>query len=896
MFSSVRGVFRHIIAGVTLSVFLAGPGWGVSSETELEARPVSADSIALEWSGGTRVSLERKEGDGTFEAVAVLDADRQTHLDRGLAEGTAYTYRLRAVVDGRYDFGPAGSPAEGHIRVRLADRYTPQKGYGIVPDPESPPGGERNRGGRAKPRLATLVYRSPRLTFAKDLPDGEYLVSLASGDAQYEGSASVALNGREIVSLTDTEPGKFVAVEDHPVRVSDGRLIVEIGGHGRLNYVAVERCATESPLLAEARAETFSLTASPGETTYYVDPARGEDANLGTAPGQAWKTLARINALKLAPGDRVLLRAGGDFTGPLVLQGSGAEGQPIVVDRFGEGANPVVHGEGNVENTIRLHNGQYWEIGNLTITNTDGGGWDDVGRTIRRAVYITAEDAGDLRHIHLKHLEIRDVRGMYRFAGHQTNGGIICRVLGDRQPTRFVDLRIEGCTFRTASIDRYPVIVTSSWGKEQPSEVVWKDNTLDHAGRAHIVIPAEHWPREKVYYYDPEANAVFALDKYAPPISPLTGRVGCEDVFSEIAARLRRSWSFFEATRVEPGRWLFANEPGGTVRLGVRTSPTYPLAYYGELRTQGFLPPWLDPADENLRQREDALLEQWVEELVKVGVEREEDWTVRNRAFMNESKWMHVRTDQEFVRAISQYGVDPDLTTREKALAYFQSLPWQSNPYGACNFMGKALHNYRWGRIAEGEDPEDDIYYYVKELIDSQYQRGQGYWGGQRANHITRTNGNMKMLTTYAALDWEIPQPKQIVDFTLSGADERMGFRGSGCSAFNQMFSLAAIRRKYPELADYRGEEIDRYTAMTFMTWLATWNESTNFYGNTWLGKHNNGVALFMPTLLLDQPYMRSSTICNWREGPIITRKADGGIKRNPVIYQRQGFPYDGGG
>jgi hypothetical protein len=74
---------------------------------------------------------------------------------------------------------------------------------------------------------------------------------------------------------------------------------------------------------------------------------------------------------------------------------------------------------------------------------------------------------------------------------------------------------------------------------------------------------------------------------------------------------------------------------------------------------------------------------------------------------------------------------------------------------------------------------------------------------------------------------------------------------------------------------------------MTFMTWLATWNESTNFYGNTWLGKHNNSVALFMPTLL-DQPYMRSATICNWREGPIITRRADGGMERNPVIYQRK--------
>ena len=149
-------------------------------------------------------------------------------------------------------------------------------------------------------------------------------------------------------------------------------------------------------------------------------------------------------------------------------------------------------GHGKVENTIRLHNQHYWEIRNLTVTNTDGGDWDDEGRGIRRAIYVTAEDAGDVEHIHLQNLEIRDVRGMYRFTGHETNGGIICQVTGKPKKTRFVDLQIEGCTFRTKSIDRYPVVVTSSWKTDPPCEVVWKDNTFDHAGRAHIVIPADH--------------------------------------------------------------------------------------------------------------------------------------------------------------------------------------------------------------------------------------------------------------------------------------------------------------------------------------------------------------------------------------------------------------------
>jgi len=631
--------------------------------------------------------------------------------------------------------------------------------------------------------------------------------------------------------------------------------------------------------------------ASPGNTTYYVDTS-GDDTRPGTAAGTAWKTLAHINALKLAPGDKVLLKAGCAFAGPLVLHGSGAEGKPIVIDKYGKGANPIVNGEGKVENAIRLHNQHHWEIRNLTVTNTDGGGLNDEGRDIRRAVYLTAEDAGDIEHIHLQNLEIHDVRGMYRFKGNETNGGIICKVTGNVTKTRFVDLRIKGCTFRTKSIDRYPVVVASSWKKDYPAEIVYQNNTLDHAGRAHIVIPASQWPREKVYYFCPECREVFSLNKTMAPVCGKCGRVGVEDIFSEMAARLKRSWSFFEATRLEKNKWLFSFEPNSK---DVYTG-TYPLAYYGGIRALGFVPPWLAPQDENMREREDDILREWADELVNRGLKLDEDWNIRNRVFMNQSKWAHQRTEASFINAISRYGVTPDLSTRDKALAYYESLPWASNPYAACNFIGKALHRHRRGLVAEGEDPDDDIYYYVKGLINGQFQSDKGYWGGQSANHVNRTSGNMKMMTTYAALDWDIPHPKKIIDFHLSGADEKVGFRGRGCSAFNQMFPLAAIRRKYPELASYRGDEVDKYTAMTFMTFLSNWNEKLNFYGARWDAKHNHGVAMFISHLMLDQPYMRSSTIYNWREGPIITRKPDGGIEHNPVIYTQKGFPYDGGG
>jgi hypothetical protein len=52
------------------------------------------------------------------------------------------------------------------------------------------------------------------------------------------------------------------------------------------------------------------LIASPGDTTYFVDPAGGRDDRSGRTAGEAWATFARINALRLAAGDRVVVAPG----------------------------------------------------------------------------------------------------------------------------------------------------------------------------------------------------------------------------------------------------------------------------------------------------------------------------------------------------------------------------------------------------------------------------------------------------------------------------------------------------------------------------------------------------------------------------------------------------------
>ncbi len=629
--------------------------------------------------------------------------------------------------------------------------------------------------------------------------------------------------------------------------------------------------------------EFFAMdgTATCG-TTYYLDSDGGNDQNRGTTAHAAWKSLSRIGRVKLQPGDRILLKAGCSFVGFLHPEGSGAEERPIIIDRYGDGPNPIVAGQAKVENTIQLHNQQHWEIRNLTITNTDGGGWDDEGRTIRRAIHVTAGDSGDIHHIHLQNLEIRDVRGMYRFDGNLANGGIICQVTGRSKKTRFVDLRIENCIFRTHSIDRYPVVVTSSWKQEPASEVVWKNNTLDHTGRAHIVLPADQWPRERVYYFDPEVRKVFPLEKSATPVSPFTGRVGCEDIFAEMAARLKRSWSFFEATRAGEGLWRFVYQLGDQ-EYSLWATSSDALAYYGEIRALGFAPPWIED--------EEKVMDAWIRGINEHldpqtnllngpahGAPRSDprylshsyDWISRNRVFT---------ADRYSLPPGGLHGDDP-LPSKEAAIKRFHSFNWDGNTYQVCNVLGKEIKSRAEILRSNGKDPaKDEVILTLKKLLDGKFIDGRWGKGGT-------ADGNMKMAVTYCTYDWPIPDHKALIDFTLDGANGQ--FRGRGCGAFNQMWVLAESRRQFPD--GYRGDEIDASLAQSFLTFLDNWNEQHNFYAPNWRGKHNNGVPLFISHLMLDLPIMRGSAVYNWRLTPAITRHEDGSITRNKVSYTTPGF------
>lgn len=72
-------------------------------------------------------------------------------------------------------------------------------------------------------------------------------------------------------------------------------------------------------------------TSSPGNTSYFIDPVKGDDKQSGLKQNLAWRSFSRINQLSLAPGDKVKITAPGSFDQTLMIVGNGTADSPVEV-------------------------------------------------------------------------------------------------------------------------------------------------------------------------------------------------------------------------------------------------------------------------------------------------------------------------------------------------------------------------------------------------------------------------------------------------------------------------------------------------------------------------------------------------------------------------------------
>ncbi len=174
----------------------------------------------------------------------------------------------------------------------------------------------------------------------------------------------------------------------------------------------------------------FNLSAE----NYYFSNSKGSNKNSGKTPETAWASFAKLEKVKLQPGDQILLHSGDVFKGNIFIDVQGEQDKPILISKYGEGKNPVIDGDA-AEAAIFLKNPANIIVENLEIKNWKG----------KYGIQFTAENAGEMKNLIFQDLDIHDI-------GYETTtitepaksiGGICGRALKGTIPSWWNGLTIQ---------------------------------------------------------------------------------------------------------------------------------------------------------------------------------------------------------------------------------------------------------------------------------------------------------------------------------------------------------------------------------------------------------------------------------------------------------------------
>jgi endo-1,4-beta-xylanase len=152
----------------------------------------------------------------------------------------------------------------------------------------------------------------------------------------------------------------------------------------------------------------FVFSASLHAADYHVSNTGRDDAD-GLTPATAWNSLARVNQVTFQPGDRLLFKSGGHWSGQLRPHGSGIQGKPIRLGRYGEGPLPKIRMGRPAGVVVRFENQDFWEVSELEIS-----GGKAKSNAVVGGIHFVATNAGRiLRHIVVRDCVIRDLGGSF---------------------------------------------------------------------------------------------------------------------------------------------------------------------------------------------------------------------------------------------------------------------------------------------------------------------------------------------------------------------------------------------------------------------------------------------------------------------------------------------------
>ncbi len=250
--------------------------------------------------------------------------------------------------------------------------------------------------------------------------------------------------------------------------------------------------------------------------TFYVSSAKGCDSNEGIAPEAPFATLHAINALKLQPGDRILLECGSVFEDQFLrIRAQGTKHHPIVIGNYGMGALPAIHcngqgiwyqdygvlldapthvKEGYVSSAILLWDASYIEVSGLEITNAGvmdrKEDYSSAHKMDRTGVAVVAKDKGTLHDIFLRNLMIHDVQGNV-YNKHMNNGGIYATAFRPEREdetgvARFDGFVVEDCF--VYGVSRWGIAIGYTYQHARFSSSYLEEEWYQRYGHEHVVV------------------------------------------------------------------------------------------------------------------------------------------------------------------------------------------------------------------------------------------------------------------------------------------------------------------------------------------------------------------------------------------------------------------------
>lgn len=226
---------------------------------------------------------------------------------------------------------------------------------------------------------------------------------------------------------------------------------------------------------------------------YYFDPVRGTDTGPGTSPATAFKSLAKIGEIDLAPGDSILLKSGGVFTEQLFLSCRGDHHGNIVIGKYGGDALPHIKGDGSKLAAVYVYNSEYLVIRDLEISNR---GILPVHNL--NGLLVELKGFGKAREIIIENLFIHDVYGsLVKEEG--SGNAMMIRNYDDKDTvsasSHFDGLRIQNCHIKDCQ--RNGIIMWGNWirSKWDPNlNVIISHNLIEGVPGDGIMASAAHRP------------------------------------------------------------------------------------------------------------------------------------------------------------------------------------------------------------------------------------------------------------------------------------------------------------------------------------------------------------------------------------------------------------------